>query len=206
MNKAIILDFGAGDATMNHSEYVLGMMEKLPRDKNIIVKFQLFSKIQGLTSLNPMVFHEAWEYGKDRGIPVTASVFDDESLRFLLDYTIPFVKIACRPTQWSMISTIPLFVPVLVSIESMKNQASISSLNMDRNLSFMCCIPEYPAKRGTYTKRFPTWALDRGISDHTTDLELYKRHQPIIWERHYGKIGPDAEHAIEFEQLMEVIE
>lgn len=200
----IILDLGAGDATGNDINYVKEMMAELP--PGVTVKFQLFKNIPGLKPLDPHVFMTAWAFGQKRDIPVTASVFDEESLNILTRITkVPFIKIACRPHLYDLISGVPKFMPVLVSVDSHITMMRVVSEHFDKSLSFMCCVPEYPANTETYESWFSHDMLRTAISDHTIGTELYDTYRPKIWEKHFGQKGPDVEHAITLEELQECL-
>jgi len=198
----IILDLGAGDATKNDINYVKELMRSLP--EGVVVKFQLFQDIKGLTPLKKEVFINAWAFGQKRGIPVTASVFDEPSLEiFTRLLKVPFIKIACRPEMYNLISEVPHFMPVLVSVDSHISMMKVVTEHFDKSLSFLCCVPEYPATVEAYEDNFSTAMLNLGISDHTQSTDLYMNHRPKLWERHFGEYGPDADHSITLEELQE---
>lgn len=200
----IVLDFGAGDATGNDIDYVKSMMDGLP--PGVVVKFQLFKDIPPLRPLDPHVFLTAWAYGQKHGNPVTASVFDEASLNILTKITkVPFIKIACRPQLYYLIDMVPHFMPIVVSIDSHIAMMRVMSEHFDKSLSFMTCVPEYPADMDTYENWFSTDMLRVGISDHTVGTELYRKYRPRLWEKHYGQQGPDADHAITREELDECL-
>ena len=198
----IILDFGAGDATGNDIDYVKGLMNDLP--SGVVVKFQLFRDLPPLKPLDPHVFLTAWAHGQKHGIPVTASVFDEESLKILTKMVkVPFIKIACRPHLYELITEIPPFMPTLVSVDSHISMMRVMSEHFDKSLSFMCCVPDYPANTDTYESWFSHDMLKTAVSDHTIGTELYLSYRPRIWEKHYGQMGPDKDHAITLEELQE---
>lgn len=203
----IVLDLGAGDATKNDAEYVKRIIDSIPYHKDIVLKFQLFKDIPGLTPLSKDVFVKAWVYGRRLGLPVTASVFDSQSMRELTALEVPFVKIACNPEWYPLIEEVPKGIPVLVSVDSHLQMVNVATDHMDKPCFYMMCIPEYPADTSDYTLNFSEALLKKGISDHTTDLELFMTYRPKIWERHYciDPIGPDHVHSIGPQELEDIL-
>ncbi|MFA5715059.1 MAG: hypothetical protein WC998_04935, partial [Candidatus Paceibacterota bacterium] len=96
----IILDFGSGNTHKNNWDYLKRMIDELKAvdtgKHEIIIKHQLFKAAGDNLPLDPWVFDAAYDYAKKLGYKTTSSVFDLESLKFLLNYDIPFVKIANR--------------------------------------------------------------------------------------------------------------
>jgi len=203
MYLKIILDLGQGTSTGNDRAYVEDLMNQLPA--GVVAKFQLFTDLPHLDPLDRDVFTIAYEIGQDRGIPVTASVFDTDSLEFLMDFDPVFVKIACNLKWYGLIDKVPILTPVLISARDKRDYEDMRYEFAYRPVGVMCCIPEYPANMRQYDYSHNEWDLKGSISDHTTDLELVSKYKPLIWERHYGKRGPDAIHAIDHKQLMEVV-
>jgi sialic acid synthase SpsE len=167
----------------------------------VIFKFQLFQDEPPNIPLSHLVFGRAYAHAKELGYQTTSSVFDKPSLDFLLNFDIPFVKIACRPRIYWLIGEVPRKVKVYVSVEDWRT---------DHRFDFtegLTCVPKYPAKLSEYDK------LDDCISDHTKGLELWNRDKAFlrIWEKHFvledDPNNPDAAlgHAIKPDLLKEVI-
>jgi sialic acid synthase SpsE len=191
----IILDMGAGDAHHNDIEYIKEIMAELPA--GVVVKFQLFKDIPGLTPMTPSVFMKAQVFGQERGIDVTASAFCSESLELITKLVkVPFVKIACRPELYPMIDEIPLTLPVVVSIDSHPQLMAVATEHMQHPIAYMCCVPKYPATMDEYWDNFTHAMLGRGVSDHTIGLELFQDHKPQLYERHLDYQGPDEEWSV----------
>jgi sialic acid synthase SpsE len=171
----------------------------------IIIKHQLFEKAGDNIPLDHLIFNEAFYYAKALGYKTTSSVFDLNSLRLLLDYDIPFVKIANRRDLDWLIGEVPRKIPVYVSIDNIAIDIELYT----KNFKILCCVSEYPAKNELYEDYFPKVLLQDGISDHTIGLNLFKKYQPRIWEKHYklfGSTGLDAgPFAITPEQLKEIL-
>lgn len=164
----IILDFGSGNTCKNDKAYVKKMIDGLvhvdSRDKEVVIKWQLFLQAGDNVPLEPAVFDYAYHYAKELGYATTASVFDTESLKLLLGYDVPFIKIANRPDLWWLANE-QSDVPVLVSGQD------------------MYCVSEYPAT----VEQYEALGLYSGcnISDHTTDFTLYHKYRPKVIEFHY---------------------
>jgi sialic acid synthase SpsE len=183
--KKIILDFSGGETCQNDKSIVKRMIDELKAvdtgKHEIIIKWQLFIKAPPVypQPLRRDVFDYAYKYAKENGYKTTASVFDMNSLYYLLCYDIPFVKIACRKELY--------YIPM--QFKDTKFVVSIlhpewKILNQFDNVTLLHCIPEYPATETQYRSIFGP-ALHYGISDHTVGLDMYNRFQPEIWEKHY---------------------
>lgn len=193
----IILDFGSGNTCQNNPNIIKDMYDELDkvntRKHEVIVKWQLFKKAPPNIPLSHSMFTFAYDYGRNLNYQVTASVFDKESLDFLLSFpSIPFVKIACRPDLYWLINEVPRKHIVYVSCND------TDTLPDDDKIEYLECVRNYPAKLSEYEKRF-NWSmfthLNHNVSDHTAGLDLYKKYRPIIWEKHYkleDSTGPDA--------------
>jgi sialic acid synthase SpsE len=107
----IILDFGSGNSCKNDKRIAKGMYDELKKvdtgKHEIVCKWQLFEKAGNNIPLYPDVFEYAYDYGTSLGYPVTSSVFDKNSLDFLLDFDSCFVKIANRKELYSLIGYVP---------------------------------------------------------------------------------------------------
>ena len=139
------------------------------------------------------LFEEAVEYGRHLGYRVTASVFDKESVEFLLGFDPPFVKIANRPYLRHLAKYVPRGIPIVYSRDGALND--IFEVPEGR---FMVCVPRYPATiedyEGLFGLKNATY-LKEGISDHTIGLDLWRKHKPHIYEKHFrleSSTGPDA--------------
>lgn len=199
----IILDFGSATTCKNDQQYVKRMIDELKEvdtgKHRIVIKWQLFLNIPPVPPLSWAAFDYAYHHAKKRGYETTASVFDLPSLKYLLGYEIPFVKIANRPERRWLIGEIPRRVPVYASFSSVQNDFYEwePSWRIDQP---MWCVSKYPAVVADYDKMFvdsrtPILMAYSAISDHTTDFELYYKYEPEIIEWHYklkDSTGPDA--------------
>jgi sialic acid synthase SpsE len=161
---------------------------------SIVLKWQL-SLPDGINEpLNHDVFDYAYTYGNEQGYKVTSSVADLESLKFLLQYDIPFVKIPNdRSLDW-MIGEVPRKIPVYVSYGNNKELEDAYCQNVKKLL----CISKYPASVADYEENFDLnhfiKLMGYGISDHTTGFALWYEY-PEIYEIHFrleSSTGPDA--------------
>jgi sialic acid synthase SpsE len=119
------------------------------------------------------------------GYDTTASVFDEESRDFLLEYDVPFVKIANRSHLYGVIDECPVRMYVSVSSPAVvfDNPLVLTLEN----------VAKYPAGLDEYERVFPDLAR---VSDHTVGWELYRKHKPEIIEKHFvherRATNPDA--------------
>jgi len=169
------------------------------RKHEIICKWQLFEKAGDNIPLLPDVFDYAYQYGTRLGYKVTSSVFDKNSLDFLLEYDVPFIKIANnRDLDW-IIGEIPRKIPIYVSYGDSKD---VKGMIYSQNIMVMVCVSKYPSTINEYESKFEMLSSgpfscykEVGISDHTTNFGLWYRYQPEIIEWHYkldDSIGLDA--------------
>ena len=180
----IILDFGSGETCQNSKELIDRMLGELyevdTRKHKVIIKWQLFRSIPGLKQLSFEIFNYACMRARRYNYETTASVFDDISLDFLRCYRVPFIKIACRYNLYEYPAKNP-DREFIVSVDVSEDADKMSQLD---NVNLMYCIPNYPADPNVYSSYFGP-ALHYGISDHTTDFELFYKYEPLIYETHY---------------------
>jgi sialic acid synthase SpsE len=209
----IILDFGSGGTCKNYILTVRRMIDELKAvdtgKHTITIKWQLFKDAPPNIPLQLDVFDYAYNYANENGYQTTASVFDMDSLRFLLTYDIPFVKIANRPDLYWLAGEVPRKIPVYVSFgnkfDFIDNDCPLHTKVGKSVVERICCISSYPATIEQYESEYnyPGVFVDapvlshlwRGISDHTTDFTLYHKYKPEIYECHYkldDSAGPDA--------------
>ena len=208
----IILDFGSGNTCKNDKNYVKKMLDELKAvdtgKHEIIIKWQLFKKAGKNIPLSHEIFEYAYDYAKKLGYKTTSSVFDKESVEFLLKFDIPFVKIANnRNLDWIM-GEIKRKIPIVLSY------GNVEELKVDRtyNTEKLLCVSEYPATVEAYEKTFNLGYYVKyycGISDHTTNFDLFNKYKPSLIEFHYklkDSTGLDAgEFARTPERLKEIL-
>lgn len=202
----IILDFGSGNTCQNHTLYVKRMIDELKEvdtgKHEIIIKWQLFNQATPNIPLERYVFNYAYHYAKSLGYKTTASVFDRDSLWFLLQYDVPFIKIANNRELDYLIGEIPRKTPVYCSVNA--DRIVLPSIGYDEHIVYMSCVSKYPADISEYGN-----ASYCNLSDHTTDFQLWVKYQPNIIEWHYklkDSTGLDAgPFARTPEQLKEVL-
>jgi sialic acid synthase SpsE len=198
---------GSGNTCGNSIEYARRMIDTVvDMDKKrheVIFKWQLEKDDPpGQKKLGQGVFKDVHKYTLEKGYKSGSSVFDIESLLFLISLQPSFIKIACRPDLYWLAGAIPRSMPVYLSSNPANgNKECFGPVHV------LLCIPEYPAKLEDYERA--GWC--RGpISDHTPGLELWRKYQPIIWEKHFvlerSKDNPDSGvFAITPDELEEVI-
>jgi len=189
----IIIDMGSGNTCRNDFTIVKRMIDELKAvdtgKHEIIIKWQIFEKAGQNIVLLPETFDYAYEYAAKLGYKTTASVFDLNSLKFLLEYDIPFVKIANRRDLDWLIGEVLRKIPICISIG--EHEPSIKYFYTD-GFAFplqgdmkMHCISNYPARYDDYIKAFTPDQLHTGISDHTTCFSLFRKFEPELVEWHY---------------------
>ncbi len=199
----IILDLGSGATCQNKWDIAREMIHAIAsidtHREEVVVKWQLFEKLEPNIPLERDIFSRAYTYAWGLGYDTTASVFDVISLDFLLRFQIPFVKLACRPELYHLADRVPEHIPVIKSVSSVENFTP----------GCLCCVREYPADVKQYKKAFRESNLKLGISDHTTDWFLYKKYAPEVYEVHFrmeNTTGPDGgPFARTPEQLREIL-
>ena len=207
----IILDFGSGNSSCNDRGIIREMYDELKAvdtgKHRIYIKWQLFEKAGDNIPLLPESFEYAYEYGTSLGYEVTSSVFDKNSLDFLLNFDVPFVKIANnRKLDW-LIGFAPRNILVVVSYGSIEDLKTAPKENIKRLL----CVSEYPADILKYEAFDLEYYIKSGygISDHTTDFTLFNKYHPDWIEMHYKladstglDAGPFAKTAEQFAEIL----
>ena len=95
---------------------MIDSMADLDTHKNeIFIKWQLFREAGQNRPLGLQMFDYAYNYARERGYQTTASVFDLESLKFLMTYDIPFVKIANNERSADLTKYIPRGIDIITS-------------------------------------------------------------------------------------------
>lgn len=175
----IIADFGSGNSCRNALDTVKRMITEFasidPHNHDIVIKWQLFDNLGKNVPLQRWLFAKAFELAWGFGYETTASVFDMTNLDFLLKFEVPFIKIANNKNAYQLIDKIPDDIRVIRSVPD------ADSFGMDS----MCCVSQYPAKKEKYEKIFKPEQLKAGISDHTTNWDLFKQYKPEIYEKHF---------------------
>jgi len=193
----IILDLGNGGVLHNDNEAIkktIDSVAEIDTERMCILKFQLFISIQDKVQLRRDVFHRAWEYATSLGFKVTSSAFDYDSVQFLSQYDVPFLKISNHPhlkkeriindVRKSFITFSAQQFPTEYVMMSVKDSDEFNKFT-DREIVLLCCVSEYPALFEKYYVTFTDEQLKTGISDHTEGLEMYRYYRPKIWEKHY---------------------
>lgn len=207
----IILDISA-NTHQNSAMYLKRMLDELKAvdsgKHEIIIKHQLFVSAGNNIPLDTTIFHWSYHYAEELGYKTTSSVFDLESLKFLLRYDVPFIKIANnRNLDW-LIGEIPRKIPVYVSAGNIEQFKELEGILAGKD-KILCCVSKYPCSIDEYKNTHAEFDLYEAISDHTTDFQLYHDYMPNILEIHYkleDSTGLDAgEFARTPEQLKEIL-
>jgi len=197
VTQEVILDIGEGAALNPATERQIGELitavdevlqeTGFPREK-LTLKPQLFENEPPNTPLMSKTFDLLHKLASQREIGVTASVFDEPSLQTLLDYPIPFVKIANRQYLRALKAGIPRGIRVVTSVGGGGFDAEGGCrYRYGENEDLLCCVSEYPATMEGYREAFPGIALWYwGMSDHTVGLDLWRKYRPTLYERHFA--------------------
>ena len=191
----IVLDFSSGETCRNDPDIAYQMIDELDkvdtRRHNVVIKWQLEKdpptierdgkKIRA-TPLRQGVFALAYSHAYWKNYWTTASVFDEESLEYLLTFNTPFIKIANKPYKYHLLREIPKNKKVFVSIGPGFDKEEL--LKQYPNVIPMYCVSEYPANPTVYETSFGK-NLSYSISDHTEDFYLYNKYAPWYYEVHY---------------------
>lgn len=180
----IILDIAA-NTHKNSKRYIKRMMDEVialdSHKHTIIFKHQWFQGVIKSPAgdnipLDPDVFASSYKHGEKKGYRVTSSVFDVVSLGMLLEYDIPFVKIACRPELYWLMGLVPRKHRIYVSYNGVQGPRRYNT-----DMEVFACVAEYPASEESYA-----WSHGHvNLSDHTVGLELFKKRKYLErWEKH----------------------
>ena len=174
-----ILDIGSGN-TLTDTETACKIIKTIQdlQIPNSYVKFQLFKEAGDNIPLNTEVFKRASHYAHVIGMPMGVSVFDEESLDVgIHSGAIGFVKLANNPKAHKLLDKIPEADRAIISTDDPNFKVSRS------NTDIIYCISKYPAEEKDYDKFGDK--LKKGMSDHTTSWNLFKKYQPKIYECHF---------------------
>lgn len=181
----IILDYSANTFKNDKKLIKRGIDEikKIDSGKHeIVFKTQLFIKAGDNIPCTHESFEYLYEYGNSQGYKVTASVFDKESLDYLLMFDVPFIKLS----NDSKLLYDGVFMDALRTSPKYNLYASVSKPALDYRISEqLICISEYPASKEAYRNALEFCKKNPNISDHTEDWDIYNEHQPKIYECHY---------------------
>lgn len=207
MNE-LILDLGSGNTCCNECTTILKMIDAIPYDPRIILKWQLFQSAGKNIPLERECFKFAYEYAINKGFKTTASVFDNASLWYLLQFDVPFVKIACNQEYYPLIGDVPRKIPVYASFMTIFDYNELEYCKTELK---MACIPNYPSSIGEYEALFMEHELKEAISDHTEGTELFEKYKPRIFECHFKlesstglDAGPFAKTPDQIKKILEV--
>lgn len=207
----IILDISA-NTHKNDRDYYKKMIDELAKvdthKHEVILKWQLWTHKMGDNKQANLSFFRMmskWAW-KGYGYMTTASVFDIESLKYLmrvdLPYELPFIKIANRRDLDWLIGEIPRKYIIYKSTDDYSEFCGFNS-DYKYGVQPLYCISKYPAPIDDYPRGVYS------LSDHTVGLELFHRNKPKIWEKHFklsDSTGLDAgEFAITPEELKEIL-
>lgn len=185
-NNIIILDLGNGSVIQNDRGYIketIDSIAEIDTEKRCYIKWQLFMNIPPKEALRRDNFHYAYCYAKEKRIATFASVFDYDSLHFLVNYNPPFIKIANQPYSYYLINDVSKEAPNTTVITSARDNEEVERMQRYSHI-VLCCVSDYPATKTQY-RYFAPRHLEKGISDHTDNTDLFVEYQPKVYEKHY---------------------
>jgi len=211
-----ILDFGSGNTCKNDIGIIENMIDALAevdKERKFIIKWQLFTIAGDNIPLKSSTFYHAYMYARKKGFYTSASVFDLYHLKYLLsplfiNTSLPpllMIKIANKRELYYLVEEIPRKIPVIVSRSNnlyFSKEYKYSSYKKEHSL---CCISKYPAHIRDYDNKFDNDALLTGISDHTTNWDLFLKYQPEIYECHFKLSDSEGLDAGDFARTPEQI-
>lgn len=206
MKSKIILDYSANTHKndLNKIQQTISAIKDIDTGKHeIIFKSQLFKEAGKNIVCSEYSFDSMYQHCQSLGYKCTASVFDLDSLNYLLSFDIPFVKIANNRNLDYLIEHVPRGLPVYISYDSNKIDNCYNPL-LNQIDERMRCVSKYPADVSEYR------VMPRcNISDHTIGFDLFNMVKPKIWEKHLimkGDKGLDAgPFAVTPEDLKEIL-
>ena len=154
---------------VSHAKLIIDKFSKLAKDNDInaAIKLQFrqldtfvhknfkksdlkFIKRFNDTALTKDEFKEIVDYIKNSGLTVAATPFDNQSLEWFNDFSIPVIKIAsCSIDDWPLLNEVSKINKKIIistggaSIETLRKVYSIFSHN-HRDFAFLHCVGEYP--------------------------------------------------------------
>ncbi len=176
-----------------------------------LVKFQLYDseKLYGKKQDTELSFEQAkhlFDYGKENGIEIFFSVFDERRIAWCEEMKVSHYKISCAmSTNVFLVNSVldTKVYPIMLSTSG--------KWGKDSRFSTLYCIPKYPASVCDLRFSEVDFVNDfQGFSDHTIGLDAAKialaRGAAII-EKHFAldhKTGVDAPWSMDISELKEL--
>jgi len=202
----IIVD--PGSTHMGKLEYALEHIELAARSGAQIIKFQLFSNPPNYTGGNIELPLEWWpilqKKADEKGIELTASVFNADALAFLLSQKPKYIKFSySNKHQKTWIeAAIGHGIKPIVSCDVMTDR------DLFGDIIKLYCIPEYPVRYEiAFDGIFPRF---NGFSDHSLGIrqtikaiqsgaKYIEKHTTL---KHEDVNCPDGYFAVNYEEIM----
>jgi sialic acid synthase SpsE len=174
------------------------------------VKFQLYDSVKayGSKQKSELSYGQAEtlvQFGKDKGIKVFFSVFDEERVDWCKGWHLDYYKIAySQRNNEKLIDCIPEEATCFISTKS-PNDYTDPPCWCNR----LFCIPRYPVDPISIT--LPSFQDFEGYSDHTIGIDVARiaLARGAYWiEKHYAKdheTGVDANWSMTAAQLLELV-
>ena len=135
----------------------------VPESQKQVIKNTVFGEMSYIDYKHKMEFgkqeyDEIDAYCKEIGIPWTASIWDIDSLNFLLQYDIPFIKIpSAVATHWELLELVNnTQKPVVISNGMTTEDEFNKAINIlkDCEVTILICNSSYPAKLNELNLRY----------------------------------------------------
>ena len=188
MKTKLIAEFGVN---YNSDEDIIKMLDKCQELKIKFAKLQLFTKDMVPTELQHCYIDEKrakkiYVAGEKRDIEVFFSVMYPDAIDICETIGIKYYKLRYMDRNNLILYRKLKKIKDKIIFVSCQNPKDTIFWNMKKhqgNIDFLYCVPKYPAKLKDYIDGWwkPDLKLVWGISDHTPDLELFKKANETAW-------------------------
>ena len=163
-------------------------------------------------------------YSKAQGITFASSHFDEESLAFLVELGVPFLKVASGElTNYPLLKLagatgLPIFISTgMASLNEIDSVYRYLKANGANELYIMHCVSVYPANYEMMNVKFIDTLFNRfgtpvGFSDHTLGISVptgVRARGAKFFEKHYtistSDFGPDHSASLNPEELRQMV-
>jgi sialic acid synthase SpsE len=191
----LILEFGCNWKTIKEFETMIVLCRALGIK---YVKLQMWRKDQVPKEVRPMYVGPGrakycFKFAKKHGIELFFSVFYPEAVDICEKIGVNFYKVRYRDRN-----DYPLYKrlkktnkTIFVSCSDPMDTLYLNLATYQKRVNFLYCVPRYPAKINDY---LPLQLSFQGISDHTSDLKLFKNANEwkMEWFEVHVKMGNDC--------------
>jgi N,N'-diacetyllegionaminate synthase len=163
-------------------------------------------------------------YSQSQGITFASSHFDEESLEFLVELGVPFLKVASGElTNYPLLKMaaktgLPIFISTgMASLDEIDDVYQYLKGQGAKQLYIMHCVSVYPADYEMMNVKFIDTLFDKyktpiGFSDHTLGISVpigVRARGVKFFEKHYtistSDFGPDHSASLNPEELKQMV-